>query len=153
MLTFLTSFLDGDPEDDRRDSDCSDCCDSLQKELWKLFSRAPSRARAVLTSGREWTAEVETAQVVTCWTSRCGTVIGQNKSRVFDFNHVSSLFVIELLILGGKCQSPGSDLQSCDLQDQDRLPGGVTSVVVVVCGGNNITLKQLETRKGQLGLT
>eukprot|EP00058_Branchiostoma_floridae_P005257 XP_002590745.1 hypothetical protein BRAFLDRAFT_78159 [Branchiostoma floridae] len=39
------------------------------------------------------------------------------------------------------------------LQDQGRLPGGVTSVVVVVCGGNNITLKQLETWKGQLGLT
>eukprot|EP00058_Branchiostoma_floridae_P005254 XP_002590742.1 hypothetical protein BRAFLDRAFT_78156 [Branchiostoma floridae] len=81
MLTFVTTFFDGDPEDDRRDSDCRDCCDSLQKELWKLFSRAPSRARAVLTSGRESTAEVETAQVVTGRTSRCGAVIGQNKSQ------------------------------------------------------------------------
>ncbi|XP_019622791.1 PREDICTED: L-serine dehydratase/L-threonine deaminase-like [Branchiostoma belcheri] len=39
------------------------------------------------------------------------------------------------------------------LQDQGRLPGGIASVVVVVCGGNNITLQQLDTWKTQLGLT
>ncbi|KAK7798930.1 hypothetical protein U0070_026022 [Myodes glareolus] len=40
----------------------------------------------------------------------------------------------------------------CRLQDEGRLPRPLTSLVVVVCGGSNISLAQLQALKAQLGL-
>lgn len=40
----------------------------------------------------------------------------------------------------------------CRLQDEGRLPRPLASLVVVVCGGSNISLAQLQALKAQLGL-
>ncbi|OBS58836.1 hypothetical protein A6R68_10033 [Neotoma lepida] len=40
----------------------------------------------------------------------------------------------------------------CRLQDEGRLPAPLDSLVVIVCGGSNISLAQLQALKVQLGL-
>lgn len=40
----------------------------------------------------------------------------------------------------------------CRLQAEGRLQTPLTSLVVIVCGGSNISLAQLQALKAQLGL-